>query len=63
VRGRLAFAARVPLTTIFQTFALAPPPNTAFRVWEFVADLAILDLNRLSRTNVQLVLYGTPPRN
>ena len=52
------FTARVPLTNAFQAFASAPPANTAYRVSEFVADPAILDLNRVSKTNVQMVLYG-----
>jgi hypothetical protein len=56
------FAARVPLTNAFQVFAPAPPPHTAFRVKEFVADPSILDLNREGGGQVQLVLYGAPPK-
>jgi hypothetical protein len=56
------FAARVPLTNAFQAFAPAPPPHTAFRVTEFVANPSILDLNRAGGGQVQLVLYGAPPK-
>ncbi|NOS71815.1 MAG: hypothetical protein HOP33_18035, partial [Verrucomicrobia bacterium] len=52
------FAARVALTNEFQAFAPSLPPDTEFRAFDFVADPAILDLWRLSGTNVQLVLYG-----
>jgi hypothetical protein len=52
----------VPLTNAFQAFAPAPPPHTAFRVYEFVADPSILDLNRAGGGQVQLVLYGAPPK-
>jgi hypothetical protein len=57
------FLARVPQTNQFQTFAAAPPANTALRVWEFVADPAIVDLNRVGGGPVQLVLYGAPPKS
>ena len=52
----------MPLPNAFQTFARAPPPNTVFRVWEFVADPSIVDRYRASRTNVGLVLHGAPPK-
>lgn len=52
------FMARVPMTTTFQTFAPAPPPNTAFRVREFVADPPILDLGQAGNAQTQLILYG-----
>ena len=56
------FAARVPLTSSFQAFAPAPPPNTAFRVFEFVADPPILELWPQPGQQVQLVLYGAPAK-
>jgi hypothetical protein len=52
------FLARVPQTNEFQTFASAPRPDAAFRVWEFTADPPILDLWRQADGQVQLVLYG-----
>jgi hypothetical protein len=52
------FVARVPLTNAFQTFAGAPPPNTAYRVWEFVADPPILDVFRAPGQQYYLILYG-----
>jgi hypothetical protein len=52
------FVARVPLTNAFQAFAGAPPPNTAYRVWEFVADPPILDAFRTPGQQYFLVLYG-----
>ena len=58
--GAWEFVARVPLTNTFQAFAPTPKPNTAYRVREFVADPAILDINLINGTDVQLVLYGQP---
>jgi hypothetical protein len=52
------FVARVPLTNAFQTFAAAPPPNTAYRVREFVADPPILDIFRAPGQQYFLILYG-----
>ena len=52
------FVARVPLTNAFQAFAAAPPPNTAFRVRDFVADPPILDIFRTPGPQYFLILYG-----
>ena len=52
------FVARVPLTNAFQAFAAAPPLNTAYRVWEFVADPPILDGFRAPGQQYSLILYG-----
>jgi hypothetical protein len=57
------FYARVPQTNALQVISGPPKPWQAFRVWEFVADPPILDMVRAGRTNVGVVLYGTPPRN
>jgi alanine dehydrogenase len=54
------FAARVPLVNPFQAFAAAPPPNTEFRVWDFVAYPPIVDLFPAADHQVQLVYYGRP---
>jgi hypothetical protein len=54
------FAARVPLTNAFQAFASAPPPNTAFRITEFVADPPTLDLVFLPGSQYEVILYGAP---
>jgi hypothetical protein len=54
---------RVPLTNAIQVISGPPKSWQAFRVHAFVADPAILDLNRLSQTDVQLVLYGAPPKS
>ncbi|MBI5383403.1 MAG: hypothetical protein HZA90_01810 [Verrucomicrobia bacterium] len=60
------FAARVPVTNTFQTFAPAPPPNAAFRVWEFVGDPAtgkpLLDIGGVAPQAAQLVLYAMTNR-
>ena len=53
------FAARIPLTSAFQLFGSVPPPNMAYRVWEFVANPAIIDIWRLAGHQAQLVLYST----
>jgi len=52
------FVARVPLTNALQAFAAAPPPNTAYRVREFVADPPILDIFRTPVQQSFLILYG-----
>ena len=57
------FAARVPLTNALQVFAPAPPPNTGFRVWEFVADPPILDISRVAPQTAQFVFYGATNRS
>jgi hypothetical protein len=54
------FAALIPLTAPFQAIAGAPPPDTEFRVSEFVADPPILDLLRVPGQQVQTVVYDTP---
>lgn len=54
---------RVPLTSAMQVLTGPPKPWQAFRVWEFVADPAIVDLNRATGGQVQLVLYGAPPKS
>jgi hypothetical protein len=52
------FTARVPMTNTFQTFAAAPPPDTAFRASEFVADPPIVELWAAGAAQAQLLLYG-----
>jgi hypothetical protein len=54
------FDARVPLTNTFQAFASAPPPNTAFRITEFVADPPLLDEVLFPGPQDELILYGAP---
>jgi hypothetical protein len=54
---------RVPLTNAIQVISGPPQPWQAFRVWEFVADPAIVDLNRIGGGQLQLVLYGAPPKS
>jgi len=44
-------------------FAPVPPPNTAFRVWEFVADPPLVELSRIGSGQLQLLLYGAPPKS
>jgi len=56
------FFARVPMTTTLQVIAPVAPPNMAFQVREFIADLPILDIFDAPGQQVQLVLYGTPSR-
>jgi hypothetical protein len=57
------FVARVPLTNAFQAFASAPPPNTAFRITEFVADPPLLDQVLLPEQLDELILYGAPGKS
>ena len=57
------FYERIPATNDLQVISGSFPSWLAFQVYEFVADPPILDLNRISRTNVQFVLYGAPPNN
>jgi hypothetical protein len=54
---------RVPLTNDLQVISGPPEPWQAFRVWEFVADPPIVDLNRSVGGQLQLVLYGAPPKS
>ena len=54
---------RVPLTNDLQVISGPPQPWQAFRVSEFVADPAIVDLNHAGDRQVQLVLYGAPPKS
>jgi hypothetical protein len=54
---------RIPATNGVEVLGGPPEPWQSFQVYEFVANQPILDLNRLSRTNVQLVMYGTPTGN
>jgi len=56
------FLARVALTNSLQAFAATPPPQTTFRVAEFIADPPIVDLWRLPDQSAQLVLYGATNR-
>ena len=53
------FFSRVPLTNYFHKAFGKPPVNTAFRVSEFIADPAVLELSRMSNGLAQLLLYGT----
>ena len=61
--GEWQFWKRVPQTNDIQVISGPPSAWQSFRVWEFVADPAILDLNRISKTNVQMVLYGALPKS
>jgi hypothetical protein len=56
--GRPSITFLVPLTNSFQSFASAPPPNTAFVVSNFVANPPILQLGLTPDNKVQLLLYG-----
>jgi hypothetical protein len=52
---------RVPQTNDLQVISGPPKSWQAFRVWEFVADPAIVDLNRIEGGDLRPVLYGKPP--
>jgi hypothetical protein len=56
----------VPMTNELQTFAAVPPPNAAFRVWEFMGDPAtgqpLLDIGWVAPQAAQLVLYAMTNR-
>jgi uncharacterized protein YunC (DUF1805 family) len=54
------FVAHVPLTNAFQVVASAPPPNTTFRITEFIADPPVLDFVFLPGPQVELVVYAVP---
>jgi hypothetical protein len=56
--GPWALASRVPLTSTSQALASSVPPDTNFRVVEFVADPPLLDLWRVGSGGVKLVLFG-----
>jgi hypothetical protein len=51
---------RLPLTNVFQMVAASVPPNLTFRVIEFVAAPAILDLRRVTSQSLEMVFYGLP---
>ena len=52
------------MTNLYETFAADPKPALLFyRAWEFFADPPILDLERSSRTNSSLLLYGKAGTN
>jgi len=55
--------ARVPLTNDLEVISGPPVAWQAFRVWEFMADPAIVDLNRVAGGQLQLVLYGATNRS
>lgn len=54
---------RVPATNDLMVLGSAPKPWQAFRVWEFVADPAILDLSRGAGGQFQPVLFGAPSKS
>jgi len=57
------FYERVPATNALQVITGRFPSWLAFQVYEFVANPPILDLNHVSGTNVETVLYGAPPNS
>jgi hypothetical protein len=58
-----ALAMRVPLVTPFQAIAREPLPDTAYRVWDFVANPGIIDVSQLPGQQPKLVQYGAPNSN